>query len=133
MLSFLLTFLLAQPASALVFKVIGQDGQVLLHTEQDVALPTTVGQATVQVLDGAGAEYQGDASGIASIAGLGSKLEVISDQEFKAYGWCFSLNGVAPDVMPDQAQVLNQDAHIVWYYAFARMKNGEWVSQCEVD
>ena len=133
MISFLLTILLSQPASALVFEVIGDGGQVLLHSERDVALPTSVGQATVLILDGAGAEYQGDASGIASIAGLGSKLVVISDQEFKAYGWCFSLNGAAPDVMPDQAPVLNQDAHIVWYYAFARMKNGEWVSQCEVD
>ncbi len=93
----------------------------------------TVGQATVDALAANAIPFRGDASGIVSIRDTVSgnaAIEVISNVEMRAYGWCFSLNGVEPGEMPDQVPLSGPDDVVRWYFGYAHYKNGEWLSYC---
>jgi hypothetical protein len=57
-------------------------------------------------------------------------LEVISNSEMRAYGWCYEVNGAQPAVMPDKA-ILKGGEHVRWFYAFSHYVAGKWVSVCE--
>jgi hypothetical protein len=92
----------------------------------------TLGDVTVSLLESLKVPYQGTTAGINSILNTPIGLEaydVISDSEMLAYGWCFSINGIAPELMPDQIDVYEND-EIVWWYGYAQYKNGVWITQC---
>ena len=84
-------------------------------------------------LQQAGIPFVGSDSGISSIKGTvtgDAAVEVISDSEMRAYGWCFSIDGVEPDAMPDQVPVPGDGSEIRWYFGFAHYRDGAWVSYC---
>lgn len=94
---------------------------------------TSVGDVTISALDSKNIPYTGDAGGISSIRGtvIGDKsLEVITDQEMKAYGWCYQLNGIDPDLMPDQVFIQSSNDVIRWYFGYAHYRDGKWISFC---
>ena len=117
--------------------VLSRDGTVRLNQSLSWPLPTNVGQVTFDVFTNAARAgrltFQGYPSGIVAIDGEGNDEVVISDREMKAYGWCFSVNGITPSTMPDRTPLLTENVQIVWYYAFAHYLNGAWVSMCERD
>jgi hypothetical protein len=56
---------------------------------------------------------------------------VLSDNEMHAYGWCYTVNGIAPEVMPSDFKLSNSvDYTIEWHYGYARYLNGSWITQC---
>jgi len=94
---------------------------------------STVGELTIQTLDRFTIPYLGTAGGLNSAFGtpIGlDALEVLSDSEMRSYGWCYSVDGVAPEVYPHEI-ALSEVSKIRWFYAFAHYVRGQWVSQCE--
>lgn len=117
-------------AYALTFKVIGKNSEVLFSTSSEVALPQTIGQITVAQFNKNQIPFVGDIDGIVSILEIGSDMDLISDTDMKAYGWCYSVNGVVPEGFVHQVNVSQQETELVWFYGYAYYKAGEWVSQC---
>lgn len=116
---------------AVTVEVIGPKNDVILPaTKFNANISRTLGEITVAVFENQGINFDGDAHGMKSISGYENYVEVVSSTEFKAYGWCFSVNGVAPDTMSDQTYFENEDDILGWYFAFAHYKDGEWISQC---
>jgi hypothetical protein len=128
-------FLLTLPAEAVDFSVLGRGGVEIYRANELLPIPQSVGAMTMHFLEQAkrekGMDYRGTAEGISSIAGLPTELVEISEIETHAYGWCYSVNGFAPELMPDQAEIYDPEARIVWFYARSRFYIDDWVAQCE--
>lgn len=93
---------------------------------------TNVGEATVAALTKFSIPFTGSAKDIASAFGTpvgDASVEVISDIEMRAYGWCFEVDGMAPEVYPNEVN-LNGVKTITWWFGYASYLNGEWVTQC---
>ena len=56
-------------------------------------------------------------------------IEVVNDTKMRAYGWCYSINGEIPDVMPDQIKLTNQDS-IKWFLSYSTYDSGQWIDYC---
>lgn len=95
--------------------------------------PMSLGAFTLEGLDALGLSYQGNERGLNSIEGsvIGmDALEVLSDTEMRAYGWCFSINGEVPEIYADEIPLTSSADHVVWFFAFAHYQGGDWVAQC---
>lgn len=93
----------------------------------------TVGDITVQFLNKSNVAYQGNARGINQVFNTpvgDSALEVISDTEMRAYGWCYLVDNLGPDVFPNEYPMNNLIKKIDWIYGFAHYKDGSWISNC---
>lgn len=121
-------------ANAIQVDFIGPCSSVpLLSASVVLSTPSNVGQLSVHVLDQNKVPYRGSASGIAEAFGAPSGLDatvVISNEEMLSYGWCYSVDGVAPDVYPDQIELTPQTKKIEWFYAYSHYLKGDWISQC---
>lgn len=92
-----------------------------------------VGLLTINTLAKFSIPHKGTAEGLVSAfeTPVGDQaIEVISNDELRAYGWCFAVDGVAPEVYPHEVPVTSDTKRIVWTYGFARFSKGEWVTQC---
>jgi len=93
----------------------------------------TVGEVSLHVLNQSGLPFEGNERGIHSIQGtpIGLEaMEVISEQEMRAYGWCYEVDGIAPEEFPHQVDLTADTKKIRWYFAYAHFLNGEWIAQC---
>ena len=94
---------------------------------------STVGTFTVETLERHHIIYQGSNAAISSIYNTpvsGASVDIINDQEFFAYGWCYHFNGTEPGLMPNEILLKNETDHIFWFFAFSHYLKGEWVSMC---
>ncbi len=118
---------------AATFEVIGPCAEKPLFSTTVEISETNVGDATVKILTDNGIEFQGSRVGMKSIfntpTGLDA-MEIISDFEMNAHGWCYAINGVEPNVYPDEVKLTNKD-HVTWWYGFAHYYKGKWLSMCE--
>ena len=92
----------------------------------------SVGDSTVDFLTKNDISFDGTREGIRSIEGLPTKeleLIILSNEEILAYGWCYSVNGLSPEVYPHKFD-LSEGDKVEWYFAFSRYLKGVWVSQC---
>lgn len=132
----LLVFLSISSTAARAARLVIQNpcaDQQWLDVEADAKLGDSVGAATVATLEQNGLPYVGSASGINSIKGTvtgDAALEILSDREMRAYGWCFSVDGVFPDRLADDVRIEKPDAVIRWVFGFAHYLDGKWVSMC---
>jgi hypothetical protein len=96
-------------------------------------LKISVGITSVNIFDQQNIPYQGSAAGFNSIintpTGLDS-IEVLSDTKMRAYGWCFSVNGVVPEVMASDYLFTSNDDKLIWFYAYSTYEKGEWLDYC---
>jgi hypothetical protein len=126
--------LFSTDAFAIHFRVEMAKDQAIFIESEELSLPVSAGEATVHFLnkgqDKGWFRYEGTAEGIRSIAGLGTGVERISNTEIRAYGWCYTVDGFEPSVMPDQYLMENQDATILWFYAYSTLKDDVWINQC---
>lgn len=122
-------------AAETAFRVLGVQGKVLF--ERTLSSPSgTLGQATDQALNQALSEkklrqYAGSDAGVVSINGLGGALEVLSDAEMNAYGWCYRVDGRSSDLLASEYVLTGKEARIDWYYAYAHLDKDTWTSMCE--
>jgi hypothetical protein len=117
----------------LAFEIVGPCEKKPLFSSQEQSKVNSLGLLTIDVLEKNNIPYQGSEKGLNSIyqtpVGLAA-IEVISDQEMRSFGWCFEIDGVTPEVYPDEV-ALKDVKKVTWFFGFAHFKNGQWVSQCE--
>ncbi len=94
-----------------------------------------VGVVTISTLEKNKIPYKGNESALSTAfetpVGMDA-LEVISDTEMRAYGWCYEVDGKIAEVFADKYKLNDSIKKITWFYGFAHYKNGEWISQCEL-
>ena len=61
---------------------------------------------------------------------LGNSMEIENDKEIRAYGWCYSVDGIAPDLLADEYVLTGNEKNITWFYGYATQILGHWESQC---
>lgn len=103
--------------------------------KQNISLKpgTSLGDWTIQSLQENKIPFEGSASGIRSIYDSptgDAALEVLSETEMRAYGWCVSINGEQPGVMPDQVILTDPNSEVVWFYAYTLYDRGQWKDVC---
>lgn len=127
-----LLFFILPAAQAAQFRVLGVQNQVLLEAELPIDPPSVkLGELTDRVLRAAPLnEYTGSSAGLSSVNGLGSALEVVSDTDMNAYGWCYKVDGVESNLLADQYVLTGHEKTIDWFYAYARMENNRWTAMC---
>jgi hypothetical protein len=75
--------------------------------------------------------FDGDETGINSLNGLKSETEFSTEEKWvKAYGWCYSINGVVPDDYAHQVYFKSNEDHLKWFYGYAYYLNGKWLKMC---
>lgn len=131
----LLTALLfSVPSFAITWQVVGQGGPEPIHFGmKEVDLKNSAGEITVDLLKKNGIPFVGNTGGIRSILNTpyGDKATVIvNDRVMRVYGWCFSVDGVIPDVMPDKYYFVSQEATMKWFFAYSLYDSGEWKEFC---
>ena len=127
---FLAVLLSFSSVQAVTVKVIGKNGEVLFSGTNESSLPKTVGQVSVEFFEQNQIPFVGDIDGIVSIYGLSSDLDIISDTDMKAYGWCYSVNDIVPEDFVHKINITEQTTELIWFYAYAYYKAGEWIAQC---
>jgi hypothetical protein len=125
---------LSFPARALDFVV--QDpcsATAWLQTTIDFEAAKNVGELSIEALKAHAIPFVGTAAGINAIRGTvvsDQALEIISDSRMRAYGWCYLLNGVVPDVLPDAVSPRSAQDRIEWFFAYATYDGGVWTDYC---
>lgn len=131
---FLILFLYASTAFPLQWEVIGCESDKPVYTGRVIpSLKKTVGEISVEIFESNKIPYIGTAEGIRSILGTpigDDSLVIESDTKMRAYGWCFTIDGVLSETLVDQTYLQNTESTLVWYYAFAQYDSGKWVSFC---
>ncbi len=133
-MNFILLALFPLLSHALTFEVVGPcDSKPLYSGAIAIEKPLSVGAASVQIFHRESIPYVGSESGMNSILGTPTgieAIEVVSDQELRAYGWCYEVDGRQPAEMPNEV-ILSGGEHLKWFYAFSLNRRNEWVSYCE--
>lgn len=131
---FLLSFLFLNLSHAGIFSVIGPcDEEPLFEQEIGFNYSSNAGDITVAILKGYGIPFIGSSEGMNSIYGTPTgdeAIEIISDREMLAYGWCYKVNDFEPGDYPNQVSVKPSD-NLTWWFGYAHYKDGEWIAQCE--
>lgn len=94
----------------------------------------SLGAVTIEFLTQQKIDFQGNEQGINSVLNspIGQEaLEIISSAEMKAYGWCFFIDGKAPEVLPSDYSAQKVKT-VKWIYSYAHYLNGEWIAQCQI-
>lgn len=92
-----------------------------------------VGELTIETLRKFNIPFKGTEQGLASAFETPTgdeSIEIISDAEMRAYGWCYSVDGVSPELYPHEVPVSSATKSIVWHFGYARYLRGQWVTQC---
>lgn len=122
-------------ATTLVLEFLGPcDSQPLSSQKLEYQLPQNAGVMTIQGLELISLPYSGNERGLNSAFGTPTgmaAMEVISPNEMRSYGWCYGVDGVVPEVFPDQYPLTAHTKKITWFFAYAHFLNGEWIAQCQ--
>ena len=92
----------------------------------------SIGHLTIETLKKHNISFNGTEQQISSIFNTpvsSDAIEIISDTEMLAYGWCYSINGLEPNVYPDQI-ILEENDVVLWWFGYAHYKNEQWITQC---
>jgi hypothetical protein len=130
---FILLIFISMNLKAVEITFIGPCDEDFIMKQKVLETYSNVGELTVGTLKKFNIPFIGTSEGMSSIFGTptgDSALEVVSDIEMRAYGWCYSVDGFAPELYPHQVPVYSHTKSIVWHYGFARYYKGQWVSQC---
>jgi hypothetical protein len=128
--------LICLPAHAIMFEVMElcKKEQVLFE-EIDIMFPATVSHVSHYFLKAFGIPYEASETSMVSMMGSPSgndAMEVVDKDHYRFYGWCYLVDGFAPDVTMDKF-MLNPEKHkrLTWYYGYAEVVAGEWIHYCE--
>ncbi len=104
----------------------------LLEVHADIGSSMTVSDFTLQQLTNHAIVFQGAKEGIHSILATPTgmdALEVLNDQEMRAFGWCYTIDGQLSDVLMHQQAISNQSV-IRWFFAYSFYRAGVWTDYC---
>lgn len=126
----LLALLIAFPARALEIEVHGVAGKLLHAAKAEVKAGETVGAFTARVLGASTLDFDGDEGGVRKIEGLGGELELLSDSEMNAYGWCYEVDGALSDLLAGDHPLTPEHGRLKWFFAYASYDSGKWTGFC---
>lgn len=129
----ILALLLSTSAQAVELQFIGPCEETFIMKVEVTEEFANVGELTVATLQKFNIPFKGTAAGLASAFETPTgtdAVEVISSEEYRAYGWCFSVDGVSPEAYPHEIAITPDTKQITWHFGFARFYRGEWVTQC---
>lgn len=118
----------------LTIRILGVNKKIV-YQQKVTADFSNVGELTHSTLENALlqkklTQYKGSTGGVNSINKMGAQLEVLSDTKMNAYGWCYKIDGLAPDLMPDDYQLTGKETVIDWFFAYAHIDHNTWTSMC---
>ncbi len=126
---------LSLASSAAVLKVLDPCTGEHLINENITKEYESVGVLTAEVLSSLVTDFSGSELGVNAMFGtpVGEEaLEIISRRKMRAYGWCYSVNGVSPEVYPSDFLLNKYESQVVeWFYGYADYDSGTWKTQCE--
>ena len=122
-------------AHAITYEVIGPCSPTPAYsgTYDLENLSINAGKASINIFNRDKIPYIGVEKGINTILNtpIGPEtLEIISGTKMRAYGWCYTVNGVGPDIMPDEYFFQSNNDKLVWFYAYSTYDNGNWTDYC---
>ena len=97
---------------------------------------TTLGDVTIEALKKSNIPFKGSREGVASMLNTPTgdeSVDILSNYEMRAFGWCYELNGKMLESMPDGVITDEKTRSVRWFYAYAHYLKGDWISQCEED
>jgi hypothetical protein len=128
-------FALERPLSAVTVEIKNPcGGASWLITNHKLDHPQSVGALTLEVFEQSQITYLGSVEGINSInkTPMGSDaLEVISDRNMRAYGWCYAIDSEVSEGLAHEQMIKHDQSHLVWFFGFANYIDGNWVTMCE--
>lgn len=133
MKNFFLLFFISLSSFAVELKFIGPCQKEFIMRTQVSEEYSNVGELTIETLKKFGIPFKGTYEGLSSAFETptgDAALEVISNQEMRVYGWCYSIDGYSPEVYPHEAMIGPETKSVVWHFGFARYYQGQWVTQC---
>lgn len=130
-----LIFLIFSFSVAAKVSLISHDGtSAFNYPLSESHIGSSIGEVTLEMFNDYQIPYLGSEQGFNSIlnspVGLDA-LVVVSDLEMKSYGWCYSVNGIIPELYPNEVIINSTSDEILWFWGYAHYLNGEWISQCE--
>lgn len=132
---FLAIFISIPSLFAANFEVIGPCSErPLLSVEVNASSYETIGDLTIHQFNKNKVPFLGDERGINQIfnSPLGlDALEVISDTQMLAYGWCYSVDGVVSMEYPIDYYTDDKIKNVTWFYGYSRFDKTQWISMCE--
>jgi hypothetical protein len=132
-----LFFLVMFAPAALAVQVVVEDPcnkERWLDTQVALEPGASIGMLTVEALERNEIPFSGSEGGINSIKGTVSgddALEIISETELRAYGWCFTVNHVESTTSSDRVVAASNQDVITWFFAFAHYESGNWTEMCK--
>lgn len=132
----LLLFTFSVPSlQAITFEVVGPCSEKPVYSgEMKVEdLKQSVGRVSVDLFVQNKIPFDGSETGFRSILGTPTGLEsieVLSETKMRAHGWCYTVDNIAPDVLPGDYFFASNDAKLVWFYGYSTYDNGQWVDYC---
>lgn len=122
------------PCYGVKWEIIGQDSALPVHQGTlEIDLRDSVGKVTVSILEQQKISYIGNEAGMNSILGTPTgedAMVIVNDDTMRVYGWCYEVDGMQPDVMPDEFYFPAQASNLRWFYAFSLYEKGEWRGYC---
>ena len=125
--------------NAIQFSVMGPcSDSPLLSVSRPVEAGEFVSDITLNIFAKYEVNYIGDNSSIEAIfdiSGAGVYETSRENSEFdnnqmRVYGWCYSVNGKASTLLPNEFKVKNSD-HIKWFYGYIFYDHGVWAEMCQ--
>lgn len=133
MKTLLLSLFVSLSASAIELKFIGPCQEEFIMRTEVTEEFDNVGELTIATLAKFKIPFQGTAQGLNSAFETptgNAAMEIISNTEMRAYGWCYSVDGFSPEVFPHEIPITPDTKSITWTFGFAHMKGGQWIAQC---
>lgn len=130
-----LTLALSFSAQAITFDVVGPCSEKPVYSGE-MAVPdlkASVGKVSVDAFVQNNIPFDGSEVGFSSILGTPvgwDSIEVLSDKKMRAHGWCYTVDNIAPDVLPGDYFFATDNAKLVWFYGYSTYDNGQWVDYC---
>lgn len=120
---------------AATFKIIGPCSDAPVHAGEIESknLRKSVGEYTISYLNKNNIAYVGNEQGLNSIIGtpIGlDAMEILSDEQMRSHGWCYSVDGEIPDSLANEVRLNNEDSEVVWFYGYSFYDRGEWSEYC---
>lgn len=133
MKNFILMFLISLKLHAIELKFIGPCSENFIMKTQVRDEYLNVGELTVATLTKFGIPFTGSAEVLQSafLTPTGSSaIEIVSSNEARYYGWCYSVDGVYPETYPHEVPITPDTKSIVWTFSYDHLLNGQWGAPC---
>lgn len=114
------------------FVVKGRGGQVLYRADAERVGHESIEGLSRRLLNQTTPNYV-LVEGAVELMGLKNYNEGNDPSNYKAYGWCFFVDGENYEEAPADLLVDRVSRELLWAFSYSEMKNGQWVSSCTQD